>query len=96
MRCPVGAHETVGAEILLVYPAVATEVATVEEVFASVRVGRLESLVYPVPDETTLQLGRFEDDVPIFLEVTGTVAHGVRVLAKDPRPVRVGPVGVLL
>ncbi len=94
MRRAVGADEAVGAEVLLVYPAVASEIAAIEEVFPAIRVGGLHALVDPVPDESALQVMRVEDDVPVFLEVTRTVTHGVRVFAEDPGAIGVRAVGV--
>ena len=44
-----------------------------------------ESLVDKIPYESTLELRIFPDEVPIFLESTHGVAHGMSIFAEDKR-----------
>ena len=96
MRGAVGTDQTIRTEILLVYPSVATHISSIIEVFSSIGIGCFQALVYPVPDKTTLQIRRFQNNIPVFLEVTGTVTHSMRILTKNPRTVGVFTVGISL
>ena len=81
-----GIGHTVGTDKAVVAEIIVGSVETVE--VAAVGVYLDTALAFPaaglvdeVPDETTLQVGILADDVPIFLETTLGVAHGVGILA---------------
>ena len=73
----VGIYHAVDAEVSVGRSAVFTIVAAVCPVFASVGGLGGKSLVYPVPDATALQDRIFFDEIPVFLEVSETVSHGM-------------------
>ena len=43
-------------------------------------IGLQESLIHPIPDESTLQVGVFIDGLPLIPEVTGGVSHRMGIL----------------
>ena len=45
--------------------------------------GVVDALIHPVPNATADAESRFFDDVPVFAEVTHTVAHGVVIFAHE-------------
>ena len=91
MRCAVGGHDTVGAEIVIVLDAwQLAEVAT----GSPPAVIHKESLVNPIPDKATLQQRIFVYGVPVVLETTHAVAHGVAVFGDDVRALVAAIAGV--
>ena len=55
--------------------------------------GVVDALIHPVPNATADAESRFFDDVPVFAEVTHTVAHGVVIFAHEERLVACVVVG---
>ena len=89
----VGPDQAVGHEVVVVR--LVAEVAAVGP--ARRAVGQLldQAVVPPLPDETALQPGCGLDGVPVLPERAVAVAHGVRVLAHDQRPVQAARPGEL-
>ena len=92
----VGIYHAVDAEVSVGRSAVFTIVAAVCPVFASVGGLGGKSLVYPVPDATALQDRIFFDEIPVFLEVSETVSHGMGIFAEDERTGHFGVLGIFL
>ena len=44
-----------------------------------------ESLIYEIPDESTLELRIFSDKVPILLEPSKRITHGMSIFTLDER-----------
>ena len=78
----VGSDDTITIEVV-VRSGVAAIVTAIGEDLLTLLVGVAEALIYEVPDETTLQSGVFADEVPILLQATNRVTHGVGILALD-------------
>ena len=85
MERAVGCYKSVGTEVGIVYYAYKSHIATISPVFVSLVIGLGDGLVYPVPDETTLQLVVFVNQIPVILEVTLAVTHGMGVFAENQR-----------
>ena len=81
----VGEHQAVVGERSVV--GLVTEVAAVGPEAAPVGQWPTQALVDPVPHEAASQAGMPANGVPVLDEVAGGVAHRVRVLAHDHRPV---------
>ena len=92
----VGIYHTVDAEVAVGRSAVFTVIAAVRPVFAAVSGLGGKSLVYPIPDATALQDGILLDDVPVILEVTQAVPHGMGVFAENERAGHFGVLRVFL
>jgi len=80
-----GVDHTVDAEVFIVMVLVTTysKIASVSPEGFSIAGFRIKTLVNPVPNETTLEVTTAADDVPVHLEITLTVAHGVCVFTHD-------------
>ena len=85
MQRAVGCYKSVGTEVGIVYYAYESHIATISPVFVSLVIGLGDGLVYPVPDETTLQLVVFVNQIPVILEITLAVTHGMGVFAENQR-----------
>ena len=85
MRLPNGAYQSVGAEILIMGILIAADIAAVSPILASRIIFCGKSLVYPVPNETALHVGRRNDNIEIFLKIAAAVSHCVRKFAHDER-----------
>ena len=81
----VGADEAIVVEVLVIIAVPVVVVAGIGKDFHTVGIFLAESLVYEVPDETTLVLGVLADDVPVLLEVALAVAHSVGILTLEER-----------
>ena len=85
MRRAVGEHQTVHAELAVVR--LVAEVAAVGLPGLPVFIVARQALVDPVPDEAALQARKLTKRLPVFCKAAEAVAHGVRILAQDQRPV---------
>ena len=95
IQSAVGGDDTVAVEVM-VAGRIAAVVATIGKDFLTRgRILVAQALVYEVPDITTLVLGVLADDVPVLLETTHGVTHGVGILALDERTGIIG-LGILL
>ena len=81
----VGINYTVDAEITVGRSAGITIITTIVPILTPVAGFSCKTLVYPVPDATTLQYRVLFNDIPIILEVSKTVAHGMGIFAQDER-----------
>ena len=79
----VGSNQAVGTEVGVVDDAYKSHVAAKSPDVALVLVLDGKRLVHPVPNETALQLVVLVNQVPVVLEVSYTVAHGMCILAKN-------------
>src|SRR6476646_8054861 len=78
MHGAVRKDETVSAEVVVVWliaevSSVGPELFPVASLFA-------DALVNPIPNKAAMRPWLRIDDVPILLEIAGTIPHGVRVL----------------
>ena len=89
------ADETIVAEVL-VTGIRGVEVATVGINHASAFACPADRLIDEVPDKATLVFGIFADDVPVLLEATLRVTHGVSIFALNQRFGAVAVLTVLL
>jgi hypothetical protein len=96
VRVAVRAHQSVLAEVVvvadarLVFPPAAIGEEALHAGTGSV-LGRNrlpDSLVYPVPHETTDGVDARVEDVPVLLQIAVAVAHGMRVLDEQQGHVR--------
>ena len=78
MRTTVGVDQPVAVEIA-VAGGIYSEVASVSPVFSSVLVFLEQALVYPVPDVSSLKVRIFVDGLPLSPQVSGRVAHRMRI-----------------
>ena len=76
MRTTVGVDKTVAKEIT-VAGCIYSEVTSVSPVFSSVLVFLEQTLIYPVPDISSLKVRIFIDSLPLSPEISGRVAHCV-------------------
>ena len=85
IQSAVGGDDTVAVEVM-VAGRIAAVVATIGKDFLTRgRILVAQALVYEVPDITTLIFGVFADEIPVLLEATHRVTHGVGILALDQR-----------
>ena len=88
-----GGNDAVGAEVALVGTGIV--VARVEAVDVLLHFGRVEyGLVHPVPYAAADAAVRVFDDVPVFVEVSDGVTHGMGIFADEHRLVEVRGVPV--
>ena len=80
MRCAVGAYQSVAQEVTVARRVHAKVSAIGIEGTAILLVGLQESLIHPIPDESTLQVGIFIDGLPLIPEVTRGVTHRMGIL----------------
>ena len=85
VRSAVGSYQTVGAEVGVVDDAYKSHVSTESPDVAVILIFDSECLVYPVPDEAALQLVVLINQIPVILEVSYTVAHGMSIFAHNHR-----------
>ena len=86
MRSTVRADDTVATEVSVARH-VGTEVAAVCPVFASVFIFYPNTLVYPVPDVSALQVRIFVDSLPLIPETSCRVTHSVSIFRRSYRAV---------
>ena len=87
MRGAVGLHQPVTAEVRIV--GLVAEVAAVGPELTPILCFLPQRLVDEVPDASADEAGMRLDDVPVVLQVPDAVSHGVGVLAKNERLLRV-------
>ena len=85
MRGAVGCYQSVGAEVGVVYNTHEAHITAKCPYIAVVPVLDGEGLVHPVPDEAALQLVVFINQIPVILEVSHAVAHGMSIFAHNHR-----------
>ena len=83
VRGAVGSNQAVGTEVGVVDDAYKSHVAAKSPDVALVLVLDGKRLVHPVPNETALQLVVLVNQVPVVLEVTYTVTHGMGIFAEN-------------
>ena len=89
MRDTVSAYQPVAAEITETRNSFGTVVPTIRPIPTPIRVYLTERLVYPVPHATALCHRIIFEHIPILLQATYAVAHGVHVFAKNERTVNI-------
>jgi hypothetical protein len=79
-------NQTVDTEVPIIRSI--TKISTVGDVLLAFLARNLskQSLIYPIPDEATLELRMPFHRVPIILQVTDAISHGMRVLTQDEWP----------
>ena len=82
---PVGAHQSVVAEVLVV-DVIRVEVSAVSIDGFALVIGPPQGLVHKVPDKAALELGILAGKVPILLESALGVAHRMGVFAQNQGP----------
>ncbi len=85
MERTVGGNQSIGTEIGVVDNAHKSHITTVCPVLMSFVICLGKHLIHPVPDKATLQLVVFINQVPIILEVTLTITHGMGILTENQR-----------
>ena len=83
VRGAVGSNQAVGTEVGVVDDAYKSHVAAKSPDVALVLVLDGKRLVYPVPNETALQLVVLINQVPVVLEVSCAVTHGMGIFAEN-------------
>ena len=86
MQTTVGVNKTVAEEIT-VAGCIYSEVTSISPVFSSVLVFLEQTLIYPVPDISSLKVRIFIDSLPLSPEISGRVAHCVCIFWRDNRTV---------
>ena len=86
MRSAVRIYDTVAKEITVARH-INAEVATVCIIVFAVFILNKKSLVYPVPNPTTLEVRVFVDSFPLSPKVTGRVTHGMGIFRRSYRTV---------
>ena len=76
MQTTVGVNKTVAEEIT-VAGCIYSEVTSISPVFSSVLVFLEQTLIYPVPDISSLKVRIFIDSLPLSTEISGRDAHCV-------------------
>ena len=71
------------------------EVATISVNLYSILACPADRLVYKVPNKATLQVGVLTNQIPVLLESTYRVAHGMSVLALDKRLGSIGALAII-
>ena len=82
VRSTVRSHDTVTQEVTVTW-CIYTEVTTVCPVVASVFIHLVKTLVYPVPNVTTLEVRILVDSIPLSSQVTIGVTHSVRIFRRN-------------
>ena len=83
VRGAVGSNQAVGTEVGVVDDTYKSHVAAKSPDVALVLVLDGKRLVYPVPNETALQLVVLINQVPVVLEVSCAVTHGMGIFAEN-------------
>ena len=78
MLSPVRCYHAITAEVVII--GLVAEIPSVSQHSASVRLCFIQTLVDPVPNESAQQHRVFFNHVPIFVQITHAVAHGVSIL----------------
>ena len=86
VRTPVGVYKTVAKEVT-VAGRIYTEIASVCPIFFPVFVFLENTLIYPVPNISTLKIRILIDSLPLSPQVSGGVTHSVRIFGRSYRAV---------
>ena len=84
MRLAVGGNEAVAVEVV-VGSGITSEVATICKDLVTSLARAADGLVHEVPDKAALILGLCTYGIPVLLETTHGIAHGMRIFALDER-----------
>ena len=80
MRRAVGSNQAITEEVSIAWH-IGSKVASISVEWAAVlRVGLQQTLIHPVPNESSLQVGVFIDSLPLVPQVAGRVTHGMSIL----------------
>ena len=83
MEFPVRKDKPVDAEILITQCARRTKITSIGPELLFFFIFLEKSLIDPIPDKTSLELSVFIEIIPVILEISNTVAHGMGILAQD-------------
>ena len=72
-------------KIFIIRIVLTTHISTISPVFTSGFIRNFKSLIYPIPDKTTLHVFTSTDNVPVFLKISGTISHSMCILAHNKR-----------
>ena len=86
MRITVRIHDTVAAEVTVARH-IGTEVTSVSPIVSAVLILYQDTLVYPVPDITSLEVRIAVNRFPLVPQASGRVTHGMRIFRRHHRTV---------
>ena len=86
MRTAIRIDKTVAEEVAIARR-VYTEVTSISPVFSSILIFLEKTLVYPVPDISTLEVRVFVNRLPLSPQVSGGVSHCVCIFGRSYRAV---------
>ncbi len=90
MRCPVRPDQPVATEVAVTERSNFAIITTIGIILLTLITGLKQTLINPVPDEASLEQPVLLNHIPVVLQVTGTVAHGMSILAHNKRTVKSG------
>ena len=86
MRRTIGTNQTIAKEITITR-GIHSEIASISIEQFSIFIPLGQSLIYPVPNETTLQIRVFIDCLPLPPQVTCRITHGMSILRRHDRTI---------
>jgi len=85
----IGADDAIHTKIVAVHFAIASQITPKGPIGPSLFVFGLKTVVVPFPDKTALHVLARPHQIPVILEITHAVTHGVRVFTHDIRATQV-------